>query len=119
MRSVTLNTLIAAVALVACIMPAHAEYAGNVEVRRVRLDGTTAWVGVGPQAAGTCSNWGEHLKFDHTTAAGKNFLSTILTAKAMGGRIDVWYTLSSAPDTDQSNGCGSAATSVLSGVAIR
>ena len=64
-----------------------------------------------PQPANTCSSWGEYFKFDHKTETGKAFLSMLLTAKSSAQQIQVWYTASTAPGTNQSNGCNSAAVS--------
>lgn len=93
-------------------------FAGNLSINRVRLDSGNAYFRTTPQPPETCSNWGEYIRFDPTTTAGKNFLSALLTAKASGKQIDVWYSPSSQPGTDQTNGCGAASISGLTGIAI-
>lgn len=81
-------------------------YAGSLSVERVRIEAQFVIFGVNPIPPETCSNWGETLKFDHTTEFGKAALSALLVAKASGKLIDAWYHTSSAPGTFESNGCG-------------
>jgi len=96
-----------------------ADYQGSVSINRVRIDGTYVYFGVTPQPANTCSNWGEHLKFDHTTDKGKSFLSALLTAKSSGSKIDLWYHASTNPGTNESNGCGGNEISIMVSIAIK
>lgn len=96
-----------------------AGYAGNLSVNRIRMDDPLVYFGTTPQPASTCSNWGEYFKFDHTTPAGKSFLSTLLMAKASGKFLDVWYIESSSPGTTQANGCNRDALSVITGIGVR
>ncbi len=96
-----------------------ADYSGVRTIDRVRVDTQYVYFGVTPTPANTCNNWGEELKFDHSTEYGKSFLSTLLSAKATNAKVDLWYHASSAPGTTQENGCGSEQVSVLTGIAIR
>lgn len=95
-----------------------AGYAGKLSVNRIRMDDPMVYFGTTPQPASTCSNWGEYFKFNHTTPAGKSFLSTLLMAKASGKLIDVWYMESGAPGTDQSNGCDKDSLALLTGIGV-
>ena len=95
-----------------------AGYAGKLSVNRIRMDDPIVYFGTTPQPASTCSNWGEYFKFDHTTPAGKSFLSTLLMAKASGKLLDVWYIESNAPGTDQSNGCAKDSLAVVTGIGV-
>lgn len=95
------------------------QYAGGLSIGRVRVHTEYTYIQLRPQPSQTCSNWGEHLRFENTTVAGKNFMSTLLAAKAADKKIDVWYTESDSPGTNQSNGCGSANVSILTAIAIR
>lgn len=96
-----------------------AEYKGGVDVVIVRLNGTSAFVHVTPKPLLTCDYWGEELSFDYKSDTGKAYLSLLLTAKTTANKIDVWYTASTAPNTDQSNGCGTTTISTLTGVRLK
>lgn len=70
------------------------------------------------QPTGTCSNFGAYFKFDPKTSDGKTFLAMLMTAKATGTAVSVWYTDSPTPGTNESNGCSSDNLSKVTGVAI-
>lgn len=91
-----------------------AAYAGSVTFKTMRGIGTPiAMVGFEVQPAGTCSNWGEHMQFDSSTELGKQLFSALLVAHTTKQSFDIWYTVSSAPDTDQFTGCAGATMAVL------
>jgi len=97
----------------------YAGYADGVNVARVRIhDNGEAFFGVDVQPVGTCSNWGEYLKFDHTTPAGKTLMSALLVAKSSGKPIGVWYDDSSVPGATQENGCSESAMAVLTAISL-
>jgi len=98
---------------------ALADFSGVRSIDRVRVDTQYVYFGATPTPTNTCSSWGEDLKFDHTTEYGKSFLSTLLSAKATGAKVDLWYHASSAPGTTHENGCGGEQVSVMTGIAIR
>jgi len=104
--------------IVLFINAANADYSGNTNVKRIRVHEGSTFVGFDPQPGNTCSSWGEHIKFDHTTETGKAYLSTLLSAKMSGKPVHLWYTASTLPGTNQTNGCGDSAMSVLTGVGI-
>jgi len=91
---------------------------GDINRYYVRDDG---WVyfGLITQLPNTCSSWGEHFRFDATTPGGKNMLGVIMAAKASNKRVDVWYTDSASPGTDQTTGCTGSAMAILKNIGIR
>jgi len=98
---------------------ANATFSGGLEIMRVRVhaEGLVLF-GASVQPANTCSSWGEYFIFDHTTASGKSLLSTLLTAKASGKTIQVWYINSTAVGTNQTSGCDSATMAKVTGIAL-
>ena len=76
------------------------------------------YVGFVTQPAGTCDNWSEHMKFDSTTDGGKNMLSVLIAAKLADRGLNLWYSPSEAPGTNQANGCTQAVMAVLTGVGL-
>lgn len=71
-----------------------------------------------PYEKGLCSYYSRNFRFDATTEAGKNMLSILLAAKMANKKIDVWYTPSTAPGTNQTNGCAHSAMAVLNSIGI-
>lgn len=94
------------------------EYSGVLSVARVRVHPGESYVGTSGQPSSTCSIYGEYFKFDHTTPHGKSLLATLLTAKAAGKPVELWYTASASPDSNQSTGCNRSTISILTGVSI-
>ena len=91
-----------------------------MQIATLRGIGTNnVYVGLVAPPADTCSTWGEHMVFDPTTDNGKAFLSALLAAQLADRTIDIWYTASSAPGSDQTNGCTGAAIAVLLQIRIR
>jgi hypothetical protein len=78
-----------------------------------------AYFGLTGPLPGTCSYFIEQFKFDATTPSGKNLLATLITAKLAVKNITLWYTDSSAPGTDQTNGCHAGTMAVLNAAGIR
>lgn len=75
--------------------------------------------GLKTQQPNTCVFWSEHFIFDSSTSSGKNMLSIILAAKMANKSVHVWYEPSSAPGTNQTNGCDRTTLSVLNSVGVR
>ena len=71
-----------------------------------------------PPSKDLCSYWSRNFRFDATTEAGKNMLSILLAAKMANKKIDVWYTPSTAPGTNQANGCAHNTMAVLTNIGI-
>lgn len=67
----------------------------------------------------TCSYFIEQFRFNGTTPTGKNMLATLTAAKIAGVAVHVWYTDSTAPGTNASNGCSAATMAVPTGIGIR
>lgn len=96
---------------------AHAQgYVGVQTLAQMRTQTTNTYVGLSTQPPNTCSAWGAHVRFDHTTANGKAWLASLLMAHASGRQIDIWYTNSGTPGTTDA-ACTSMA--VLTGVRVR
>lgn len=93
-------SLIAVVAvLLLPVTASAAEFAHSLSVARIRMfaDGMV-WLGTTTQPPYTCSCYGEYFVFDSTTAAGKNFLSIVLSHKLAGKQIQVWYERATGAD---------------------
>jgi hypothetical protein len=97
----------------------YAGYAGSLDVNRIRVHENSTYFATSPQLANTCSNWGEFFKFDHRTETGKAYLSLLITAKTTGQKIQLWYSESTAPGSDQTSGCVDKTLSVISGAALQ
>jgi hypothetical protein len=112
-------SLVLAVAVCSAAATALAQsYAGPLKVERLRHhENGEVRFGTDIRPADTCSDWGEYFRFDAGTPDGKRWLAILITAKAAGKPIDVWYTPSSNPAADQYTGCY-AAISRLQGVAL-
>ena len=79
------------------------------------------WVyfGTTVRLSGTCSYFIDHFRFNGQTAGGKNMLATLMAAKVAGASVHVWFTDSTAPDTNQNTGCNSSTMAVVTGLGIR
>jgi hypothetical protein len=55
---------------------------------------------------------------DPSTPAGKNEFAVLLLAKALGKQVGFSYSRSTAPGTNESNGCSESAVSVVGGMYI-
>jgi hypothetical protein len=74
---------------------------------------------VSPQPPGTCSGWGEHMRFLLETEDDYARYSMLLTAKASGQKVDLWYNDSTSPGTDHTNGCTSSTSATLYGLGLK
>ena len=104
--------------LLFCSPTSAGEYFGNSTITTIRV-GTDVYVGIDPQPTNTCSHWGEHVWFDPTTVLGKTLLAGLLAAQAANKTINLWYTASTAPGTDQSTGCSTIAMAILTRIRIK
>lgn len=91
---------------------------GKIDRFYVSSDGLTRF-GLVTQLDGTCSNWGEHFKFDASTPIGKNLLSVIMSAKAANQTVNVWYLDSPKSGTNQTNGCTTSEMADLTAIGIK
>lgn len=98
---------------------AYAEnYAGDLSVGRVHLDNEICYLGITGSIDGVCSSYDRHLKFSVSSNQGKLMYSLIVGAKLAGKKIDIWYTPSSTPGTNESTGCGPSTMAVLTQVSL-
>jgi hypothetical protein len=95
-----------------------AEYAGDLDILRVRVVGDTVTFGTAQQPTNTCSFFGYYFQFDASTSGGERMFSVISQAKAMGKKLEVWYDPSTVPGAYQYNGCQGGAIAVVRGVAF-
>jgi hypothetical protein len=80
-------------------------YAGSLNVRRIHVSNEICYVGTDSNPTGTCSEYNRQFKFSLKNNQGKAMYSIFIGAKLSGKKIDIWYTPSTAPGTDQTNGC--------------
>jgi hypothetical protein len=99
--------------------PAFAGYGiGTIDRYFVDSDGYVMF-GTTVPLNGTCSYYIDQFRFDGKTVAGKNMLATLMAAKVAGVALTVWFTDSTAPGTDHTNGCTYQALAVPTGLGIR
>jgi len=99
--------------------PSFAGYgSGTINRFYVDLDG---WVFFGLQTAlpNTCSYFIEQFKFSSSTPAGKSMLAVVVAAKAANAPLVLWYSDSTAPGTNHTNGCTGSTMSVVSGIGMQ
>lgn len=65
-----------------------------------------------------CSFWRRQFTFNATTESGKNMLSILLAAKMANKKIDIWYSPSKKPGTNQKNGCTPKMMALVSNIGI-
>jgi hypothetical protein len=78
----------------------------------------TIFFAASPTPPATCNWWARQFIFDATTTVGKMMYATLLAAKLSGTQIHLWYQASSAPGTDQSNGCTPSTIAVATGIGL-
>jgi hypothetical protein len=98
------------------------EYAQPGTVLRIAtLGGTGGKVvfGVSQIPAHTCTAYSsQEFVLDTSTPDGKAAYAVLLLAKATGKPIDVWYEDSTAPGTNETDGCGWTTMSVVDAVGL-
>jgi hypothetical protein len=92
-------------------------YVSTIANLYVGYDGFAS-VGFPTAPPGTCSSYSWQLRFDASSAGGKNMLAILMSAKLSGNSISIWYAESSNPGTNQSNGCSNGTMAVLQGVNV-
>jgi len=94
-----------------------AEWAGNLEVRRLFNDDRgNVFFGTSSQPAHTCQFFSTYFTFKLTNPPAERLFDTLMAAKLSGSSVDVWYEPSTAPGTNQNNGCTESAVSKLTGI---
>jgi len=89
-----------------------ATYVGGVAIERI-WGGTSIVITPDKAPADTCSAYGARFSFDSTTPRG-NTLRALLLAAYMGNKkIDIWYTPSSAPGKNETNGCDEGSIAIV------
>jgi hypothetical protein len=80
----------------ACSAFAASNYAGSLKITRMYVDGSGVWVGFNSKPADCAGNfWGIHSRMTPTTPGYNQVLALLLTAKATGETIDIWYNMPS------------------------
>lgn len=88
------------------VSSAHGDFVGGKDIGpiRVHVNGRVSF-GTLSQVSGVCDYFRYQFSFDSTTEGGKSMLSFILSAKALGRPINIWYSPSQSPGTNETNGC--------------
>jgi hypothetical protein len=98
---------------------ARADYIGEIQFQRIFVEDNWCYVQVTDDVPNTCSYFYYRFKFDTTTNQGKIMYSALLMAKALNSPVDIWYTASTLPGTDENNGCNPTTMAVASAVAFQ
>lgn len=112
-----MNTKIFTIAIALSSFSTHAAWTGSQQPRAM-FGSKEIKFGVNNPPSDTCNYFGRHFKFDATIPEGKNMLSIFLSALLSGKEIAIWYTPSTTPGTDQTNGCSEATLAVVSQIGI-
>lgn len=92
-------------------------YVEGMEVVRIHTKSNGfSYIWVTSPPADTCSWYAESFRFDSTTAAGKSMLANLLSAKAQGKPVTLWYGAASSAGTNQDTGCTEAGIALVSGI---
>jgi hypothetical protein len=112
-----LKRLLFFMCLLSMVSGAQAGYIDGQDLNRVYVgsDGF-AYFGTTVQPTGTCYYFGEYIRFDAKSDAGKAMLGVLLSAKAAQRKITVWYTDSTTAGTTHANGCTPTTMSVATGI---
>lgn len=94
-----------------------AGYVGNVLPSNM-FGAKTIKFGVNNPPSDTCNYYNRHFAFDATTDEGKNILSILLAVMMSGRVVDVWYTASTAPGSNQNSGCKESTMAVVTSIGI-
>ena len=96
----------------------HAGYLGSTTAIKMYGAGNIHFGVENGSKSNTCDNYGRSFKFDATTEAGKNMLSILLSASLAGKKVDLWFTDSTTPGTDQTNGCVTSTMATLTSIGL-
>lgn len=106
--SIIKNAVVASL-LAVLSAPVYADWMPSLEVADLTATvGGEVYVGFKSQPTNSCLYWSWHVKFDGTTAAGKNLMAVFLTAKTTVRKVNMWYYNTTAPGTNHTNGCNTA-----------
>jgi len=112
MKKIFATTLVAALS-----SSALAEYSTGELGRIITMASGTVLFGMKVQPPNSCNNFTEQVRFDATTQAGKNLLSSLLAAKAANRTVNIWYTASTTPGTSYPT-CNEYTMAELTSIAI-
>jgi hypothetical protein len=98
--------------------PSYAGW-GQGQINRFYVDSNgSVYFGLTAPLDATCSYFSDHFRFDASTPTGKNMLAVLTAAKVSGAQVQVWYSDSIAPGTEQSNGCDPNTMAVANAIGI-
>jgi hypothetical protein len=112
------SVLVCAIAVLTTTGAAAQSWHPNQSVERFRIHTNEAFLKLSGAPPVTCTNHGEQLRVDTTTALGRQVIATLLAAQTTNRTVTVWYTNSTAPGTTEANGCTSAAMARVTGIAL-
>lgn len=96
---------------------ASAAYVANAQLGRVHVKSNGyAYIQVTSPPADTCDWNTEDFRFSYTTSAGQGLLSQLLSTKAANRPLYIWYTSSTTPGTNETNGCTEATMAIITGI---
>ncbi len=98
---------------------ANADYKEQVSLEIVApFASGSVLVSINNPPTGTCEYWSYSLIFDASTSGGDKIYKTLMTALAMKKSVDIWFDPTSAPGTNQHNGCTQDAMAILVGASL-
>jgi hypothetical protein len=110
------------IAFAAAVLTSNSAFAGygiaTVDELHVDAEGYVEF-GTTVTLPGTCNWFIDTFRFNGTSAAGKNMLAMLMTAKVAGIPLTIWYNDSTTPGTNQGNGCTQATMAVPTALGIR
>ena len=113
-KQVALLGSMAAALLLAGKAVAADAFAPNLKIVQIRLlSETKVYVRTSPQPDLTCSLWGEYVRVDASDGHGKDVLRALITAYTEHTLVDLWFTPSTAPGSNQNTGCDDTTIAVL------
>ena len=116
MKKIAILTIIIGFLCVMDTLAAWDTYYGPVIVSRVIVGETQVWISTAPHA-NTCSCWGLTFRFPLSQANANQMLSILLSAKATGKTVDLWFLSSSVPGTTEPT-CGETSMAIISRVGL-
>lgn len=116
-RNAPLTALLLALSMTS--VPAWAQgYFGPQQIQVLRIQTAQTMLRLAGSPPSTCSSFGEQFLLDTSTLFGKQALAVIMAAQATNRPLIVWYTHSTAPGTNETNGCTYPASAKLTGVRL-
>ena len=101
-----------------CSLNVSAAYVANKAIGRFYISGGYVYVTIVSAPVDTCIYYLENFRFNANTTEGQAMHSLLITAKSNTKNISLWYNPSTAPGTNQSNGCTTATLAVITGIGM-